>query len=1191
MSCFKNVLLLFFPILLMGSEPLSFDVRQATEAPAGVQRIGVFPLWLSLHPDNPLASEELVNSWTAAIISDLQSFESCEWIPLQLPVPGNDERQANFDTLIGKGMEANCCGILILQAYQLDFQMKEVDIGRLTFMKASSDIILTGSLIDVQNRAAVCEFTSENHLKDNNYKGPEPGDVEYEPIDSECVRNSLFGKSIAEIQKDLYVKITQNTDRIKTRVQPVMSRGNAPEGVHFIEETLDLNLSSANDQRFTIQVMNSGEETETFVVKPLNQISGVVMGLKGMGTMDEPGQLHPGEWKFIRLIANARPDAEAGTVVLGLFKFTELEEEEDRIETVVHDRMTLNLSVGMGEIDIEMKILKQDPATLRYVCQLYNRSQEEGCVSLYPGETTGGSIAITPHMEDYMLDAGHSALFYVEPVFKSGSRLIEATVQGDLGGREINRTFNFAIPPGKEMFWGTCGTSQSSSGGSGVCLNLGTLSLSFTPLSEIDYGKLTELQLAKIWAWLGRWIGSDDFFEAPNHGNIPSGVRASRVRANVKSCLPADVHTDSTTCPASAFGSDFIALASHEPLNETTAVVYYQMNLSNPAASEAQTLSETGHTALWPEIAVVKENDQVYSVWEDVIESPGKAVALRKKSARHNSWSDVQYLTDHSRQLIDPVVCASASGSVAVAWEEKREGGHRIGIRLSNDNGQTFIPEIILSAQPEESQSWPRLAIYPSGLWVLVYKSMFNGRSEIACTTLNREGGIVSEAKTIYSEVSSCGEPRLAVNEDGEIFSVWRVGEGKDSEIWFSSSNTAGKSWSAPQQITADTRYSEYPKIKAFGDTVLVSYHAPVLDGRDLTFQMASLDRGKNWKQSKALISTNPWVEEASLELHFSLSWPRSDYKPFDTFIHLNGKKVGEILNAIPEGIYYFDIPRDLIYCNTTEILANKIKISAPKINSADNIILKSYRLVVKRHLTQIPVFATDQQEADRFAQNHSTNFNHNQPDLSLAANRISIPSHAFKKGKKIELDFDVQNLGEAAAENVRLLLFRSDPSTLNFNEHKEKLAEVDLTKLLAGQMRRVRQFFEFDPEMTSSIFAVLRSKSADFYPKNNGFRLSLIDGESDLPTPLLGTDIPSLFQAPSLLNILEIRDLDGLKDFIVSSAFDKFWNSDLAWSFDPDEIREEFRESIRSNLRERFLDRLDKYKDFLERLRERHQR
>lgn len=1189
-------------LLLISSKHAPASIDDGTETSTGIQRIGVFPLWLSLDADNPLASEDLVTSWTSAILSDLQASGACEWIPLHLPESVDEESQTNFDTLIGKGMEANCSGLLILQVHRLNFQTKEVEIGRLSFIKASTDIIVTGSLIDVQNRSAVAEFTAESHLKDSNYKGSERGDVEYESIDSEYVKNSLFGRSIEEIQRDLQKKIAQNTDKIETCVQTVMRRINAPEGVQFLQEALDLTLSAANDQRFTVQVMNAGEETESFIVKPLNQINGVVIGLKGTGSTDEPCQLNPGEWKFIRLIANARPNAEPGAVVLGLVKMPGLDEEEhgddnhddgtaeDKLreaETDVHDKMTLNISMETDEVDIEMKILKQDPATLRYVCQLYNRSQEEGSVSLHPSDITGGSIVITPNMEDILLGAGQSTLFCVEPVFGQYSQRIEASVQGDLGGRSISSPFVFEIPPGKGMFWGTCGTSQSSSSGSGACLNEGEITITVIPLSQMSAGQRVKLQLAKFWAWLERVFGSDDHFNPPDHGNVPSGIRGARVRTHVNSCLPMDVHKDSTTCPTSAYGSDFLALASHQPSETSTEVVYYKLDLSNPAASTSRALSEPGHAAIWPEIAVVKETGQVLAVWEDAMDSPGAAIALRNKLTERQEWSDVQYLSDHSRPRIDPVVSASGSGAVAVAWEEKRDGRSRIVIRLSTDNGQTFLPKIVLPVRPDESQTWPRLAFHPSGQWMAVYSSSANNQNEISCIPINREGQIVGEATAIFRKNTPCGEPRLAINKNGDMFAVWRAGDGKESEIWFSASDSAGNSWTDPIAITADSDYSEYPKVKAFKDTVLVSYHSPVLDGRDLTFQMASLDRGKSWQQPKALISSSPWVEKASLELHFSLSWPRSDYNPFDTFIFLNDQKVGEILDTIPEGIYRFDIPGDLIYANSTEILNNEIKISAPMINSADNIILKSHRLVVKRHLTQIPVFAANQHEADMLARNISANVNHNQPDLSVSANRINISNEALRKGEKIKLDFDVHNMGETAAEHVRLLLFRSDPSAINFSEQAAKLAEAKLKKILAGHTHKVSQIIKFDPETTSSVFAVVRSKSVDYFLKNNGFRLSLIDGDSDLPSPLLGTDIPSLFQSPSLLRILKIRDLDGLKDFIVSSAFDKFWNSDLSWSFDPDEIKEDFRERFRANLRERFLDRLDKYKDFLEKIRE----
>ena len=86
----------------MTSESMPANVSRAPEVPAGIRRVGVFPLWLSLHPDNPLASEELVTSWTAAIISDLQNYESCEWIPLQLPESVDDESRPILTPLLAR---------------------------------------------------------------------------------------------------------------------------------------------------------------------------------------------------------------------------------------------------------------------------------------------------------------------------------------------------------------------------------------------------------------------------------------------------------------------------------------------------------------------------------------------------------------------------------------------------------------------------------------------------------------------------------------------------------------------------------------------------------------------------------------------------------------------------------------------------------------------------------------------------------------------------------------------------------------------------------------------------------------------------------------------------------------------------------------------------------------------------------
>jgi len=169
----KSLFLFIASFLLLTLGTVAIGSRSPDQSGDGIQRFGLYPLWLSLPSDNPLASEELVSSLTAAVLSDLQNFESGEWIPLDLPGSVDKESRVRFDTLIGKGLETGCSGILVLQVHQLDFKTREVEVGRLSFVSAGCEVALSGSLVDVGNRTAAGEFSSESRLKDNNYKGPE----------------------------------------------------------------------------------------------------------------------------------------------------------------------------------------------------------------------------------------------------------------------------------------------------------------------------------------------------------------------------------------------------------------------------------------------------------------------------------------------------------------------------------------------------------------------------------------------------------------------------------------------------------------------------------------------------------------------------------------------------------------------------------------------------------------------------------------------------------------------------------------------------------------------------------------------------------------------------------------------------------------------------------------------------------
>jgi len=827
-----------------------------------------------------------------------------------------------------------------------------------------------------------------------------------------------------------------------------------------------------------------------------------------------------------------------------------------------------------------MKILKQDPVTLAYVCQLHNRGKDDGWITLSPAEVTGGEITLDPRLQDHCLPSGKSVLFSVSPLFSGSSNRIQAGIHANLGQEETSWSFCFEIPQGKKLYWGICGTCQSAGGDSGNCLNEG----------EVSFGTYQPNPLRQAWWWVEKTFGSEDYFNPPDNGNCPSGIRGQNIREAVEGGLAVDVYQDNRTCPAVAYGPDFITIVNHESVEEKRLVRYHRFQINNSDSYQTGILNEAGHTAAWPEVFTDLESSRVFVVWEDGFQAGGRAVAFRKKEPGKSAWEEIRYLTGHSRHCVDPVVWASSFGRVVVAWQEETPPVKSVFIRVSRDGGGRFGPDIPVPRQEEESLIWPRLAPGPGSGFGVIYKSRRGDREQIRYCSFSEEGRVVHPPALVYPAPDSCGEPRLAVDERGEIFAVFRTGEGSQSEILFSTSRDGGQNWTSPRQLTRDLHYSEYPKVRAYRGKVWVSYHRPVMGGKDLTFQILSCDRGKNWSAPKALLSTSPWLERASLELKISLSWPRRDYPtPFDTEILLNGKKIGEIKEKIPEGLYRFDIPIHLVHCSVTDILPNDIRIRARGINPADNIIVRSHRLSVRRQLTQIPVFASSQPEADRLAEKVVKNYNHRAPDLFVSANKTDMSALVLKGGKKNKLDLTVGNCGEAIARSVRLRVLKDQPDRSGSDAGDDRLAVLPVKDLSPGEIRQITAEFTFDPRDTAGVWIEVMTSTTDHYLGNNGFRLSLTDGDSDQPTPLLGTDIPNVFLAPSLIDIVKIGNLDGLQDFVLSRAFEKYIHSDMARWLDVENLQQEFRDRLRENIRERVWTRAEKLRDFLRKIRDRH--
>jgi hypothetical protein len=365
------------------------------------------------------------------------------------------------------------------------------------------------------------------------------------------------------------------------------------------------------------------------------------------------------------------------------------------------------------------------------------------------------------------------------------------------------------------------------------------------------------------------------------------------------------------------------------------------------------------------------------------------------------------------------------------------------------------------------------------------------------------------------------------------MFAVWREGDGSDSEVWFASAPAPGQPWGAPLQVTNDKAYSEYPLVGVTGEKVWVSYHSDISGLADLKYDLESADNGRTWREAVAMPSLEQVTDHAWVEMNFSLQWSRSNYHPHNTYIYVNGIEVGKLENTVPEGTYVFPVPKEAVFCGAAAAGSNLVSVKVEGMNGANYSAASKCRLIIGRRLTQLPVVAGSQAEADLLAGHSGSNLNHNKPDLALAANSMGELADRVEQGQTIEVKLKALNLGEASATDVRVGLYSLDPRDPMVDRAKARLAEERIGELKPGEAREVKLAFKFDTKRTPRIYAAVQGKEEDYWTEDNVWGISFTEGESEAVPPLLGTDIPDVFSAPQLLDLVNLPDIPMLQELL----------------------------------------------------------
>ncbi|MBI5834642.1 MAG: hypothetical protein HZB16_20275 [Armatimonadetes bacterium] len=1115
--------------------------------------LGMLPLRPQPGVGASAAEAAFINSLTEALRGDLELAQVGQVRALAWPTALRPDDRPTFETLIELGRQAGCGGVLVLTVAELDFADKTTRlplVGNVTTRRAS--LRLRGGLLDVATSAAVANLDQAQKREARGAKGPACERLLREGVGTRDLDTSPMGAVVTALRAALAKDIAAALPRLSAvATTPPTQRADAPADAAFERAQWSTSISAGYGRRDTVAVFNRGAQPRSFIIRPITEPPGIDGAVLGLGAPGEPCTLAPGQYKYVRLVLNAPRQVTAGDLVLGLYSAAA--GSVPPIEGAPVDKATVRVEFGAQVGQVAFQVVSQDPLTLAYTCRVSNPSDsavnglrlrpdpDDGRVQLLPGM---GSNAI----HGAVLPAHGSFTFQVVPRMGIDARAFDVKLRGYLGVEHAYEwPLHFELPEGKRMYLGTSHSAQYMSDSFEACVNQGDILLDWgsvdgkmmfkcldedavAPDVKRTWQEWETLILNRGWQWV---LDTTGFPGAGNHEPTRAAdVRGMTIRPTVAARL-GGLERDASDHPMAADGNRWLGLAWYEPEQDGRVAVHFAALSHGAQASRRMGVlraSAPGHEALWPYLRVRRATDQAYLTWED--RAPGRAgdVAFKASGRDMNAWRKTQYLTDHGKGVDDPVVQVSGEQTVGVAWCDLRAGG-QVYLRLSQDDGRTFGPELPLPREPGETQAWPQFSFTPGGLQ-LVWVSVRGAERRIMTVALSAKGEPVGAATVLSRPGAVCGEPQVAANARGDLAAVWREADGAASEACFASAR-AGGAWSAPRVLSNDSVYSEYPLVGYDDDLLWVTWHGDSEGVADLKYEIRSTDGGASWGPRAALPSLENSVERAWLAATFQLQWPRGSYKPFTLVFSVNDREVGRLANVVPDGTYLFEVPRELIPTAPSRLPSARIHIQAVGCSGAHYLLATDTRLIVRRRFTQIAVAATSQGQADQLADRAGVGTNHDQVDLALSANGVRDLPQTLAAGRVLSLPLSVANLGAKPASRVRLVAYDTDPRDALSRNDTSRLGEVAVGALAPGETRAVVLRVVGRAPQTPQLFVAALSAEPDAYAADNLWVEHFVVGEERARPPLVGTDVPDVLYAPALLPSVQLPNLPALRDLL----------------------------------------------------------
>lgn len=180
------------------------------------------------------------------------------------------------------------------------------------------------------------------------------------------------------------------------------------------------------------------------------------------------------------------------------------------------------------------------------------------------------------------------------------------------------------------------------------------------------------------------------------------------------------------------------------------------------------------------------------------------------------NWSDAKSIAFTAEGHFAPLVSVNPAGDASGMWISKLDGEYFVRAATRHSGGG-WSGETDLVVAPD----YYPLGTFPPKLGGLVTDSagnntaiwtLYNGIRYVVQAAARPADGAWSTAVDISAPGQSAGDPRIALDPDGDVTAVW-TGSSQTGTSVYSSSLPLGGTWSAPVPISAGAQNSGYPDI------------------------------------------------------------------------------------------------------------------------------------------------------------------------------------------------------------------------------------------------------------------------------------------------------------------------------------------------------------------------------------------